>query len=175
MKKTLLNCQRLSEKSFLNTPKHPISLVLDNIRSGYNVGATFRLSDAFLLEHIYLGGITPTPPHLQIQKTALGAEKIVSWTHVANLEILVQHLKQQGYYIIAVELADGSIPLHKVNFNTIAKPCVLIFGHELLGIQQNILDIADICIEIPQYGTKLSMNVATCMSIVIWEFIKSTL
>ena len=151
----------------------PLVLVLDNIRSGYNVGAAFRLADAFLLAHIYLCGITPTPPHTAIRKTALGAENNIPWTHVASTDELLDALKKQGYQLIGVELAEPSIYLHQLTQVIKRVPCALIFGHELYGISDAALQKVDVCVEIPQYGSKFSMNVATCMGMVVWEALRT--
>ena len=171
-KKTLLTCQQLLNQR-KNTPKQPIVLVLDNIRSGHNVGAAFRLSDALAIKHIYLCGISPIPPHPQIRKTALGAEDVVPWTHSRDTSSQMHDLKKQGYQTIAVELVESAVPLQQINhYLTLAQPLALVFGHEVFGIQQKVLDAVDLCVEIPQYGTKLSMNVTICMGIVVWEILR---
>ena len=175
MKKTLRTHPPLSPDAFRATPKYPFVIVLDNIRSAHNVGAAFRLSDAFLLSHIYLCGISATPPHPQIYKTALGAESMVPWTYARETKALVQQLKQTQYQIIAVERAVTStklLELHQNIANDQTK--AFIFGNEVFGIQDNVLALADFCVEIPQYGSKFSMNVAMSMGIVLWEAIRSS-
>ncbi len=164
---------RLSRDTFLASKKNPIVLVLDNIRSGHNVGAAFRLSDALLLSHIYLCGITPKPPHPQIHKTALGAQTTVSWSHVETTTQAIVNLKKANYHIIAVEQTPQSIPLQKIKTLLPQPPIALVFGHEVFGIQEEVWQLADSCIEIPQYGTKKSLNVAMCMGIVTWELMRS--
>lgn len=173
-KKTILNTQRRTLADCQRCPKRPAVLVLDNIRSAHNVGAAFRLSDAFLLSHIYLCGITPTPPHPQIQKTSLGAEQAIPWTYERDTLLLLQRLKQEGYSLLAIEQATPSIPLQHFKREEIPPPYAFIFGHELFGISESILHYVDLCLEIPQHGTKLSMNVAVCMGIVVWEVFKDT-
>lgn len=171
-KKSPTALKRLSIDAFRAKKKHPIALVLDNIRSAYNVGSAFRIGDAFLLECLYLCGITPTPPHPQIAKTALGAEKCVAWEHAPNTATLLQKLKA-NHHLVAVELATPSIPLSYLKATIDQAPCALIFGHEVFGISDEALHIAQSCVEIPQYGTKHSMNVAMSMSIVTWELLRN--
>ena len=171
-KKTLLTCAHLLNTR-KNNPKRPIVLVLDNIRSAHNVGAAFRLSDACALKHIYLCGISPTPPHVQVHKTALGAENHVAWTHHPNTCTLIHDLKKKGYHTIAAELVEGSIPLQEVHHLALPEPLAIVFGHEVFGIQQDVLEAVNTCVEIPQQGAKLSMNVAMCMGIVVWELIRN--
>jgi tRNA G18 (ribose-2'-O)-methylase SpoU len=150
--------------------RHPVSLVLDSVRSLHNVGSIFRTADGFGIEHLYLCGITGTPPHREIHKTALGAENAVPWTyHDSSFEIC-QKLKSDGYFLIAIEQAEGSIPLGSFQLDKDKKYAVIL-GNEVDGVHQDILSICDACVEIPQFGTKHSFNVAVCAGIVLWELI----
>ncbi|NPA67353.1 MAG: RNA methyltransferase [Chlorobi bacterium] len=160
---------RKSIEEFKKADKIPVAIISDNIRSMNNIGSFFRTSDAFLIEKIYLCGITPRPPHNDIRKTALGADKSVDWEYFENTEDAIKILKDKGYLIISVEQAEGSIMLNKFNINT-NKKYALVFGNEVKGVQQKIIDISDFCIEIPQEGTKHSLNVSVSGGIVIWEF-----
>lgn len=171
-KKTALHFNRLSAVDFLGQAKRPVVLILDNIRSAHNVGAAFRLGDAFLLRHIYLCGITPCPPHKQLHKTALGAEVVVSWTHAPHTLEVLEKLRREGYQLIAVEQVAGAV--HLQNLHTVANkgPFALIFGHEVFGVDDKVLAVVDHCVEIPQYGTKFSMNVSVCMGMVVWELLR---
>ncbi|MHB9147457.1 MAG: RNA methyltransferase [Candidatus Amoebophilus sp.] len=162
---------RISTKEFKNTPKIPLILVLDNLRSMHNIGAAFRIADAFLLEKIYLCGITAQPPHREIHKTALGAEETVIWEYVPDTYTLLQSLKNNGYLIVALEQTDESIPLQNYQINSNNK-YALVFGNEVFGIQEEALAACDLALEIPQHGTKHSLNVSVSMGIGIWELTK---
>ncbi len=166
--------KRLSIQEFKETKKLPIVVVLDNVRSLNNIGSIFRTSDAFLIEKIYLCGITAVPPHKEIQKTALGATESVTWEYVKNTEDLLQHLKEKKYHIVSIEQAEESVMLHDftVNQNT---SYALIFGNEVKGVQQEVVSQSDTVIEIPQLGTKHSLNVSVSAGIVIWDFARSFL
>ncbi len=146
-------------------------MVLDNVRSMHNVGAAFRIADAFLVEKVYLCGITATPPHREIYKTALGAEEHVAWEHAQETLTVVQRLKTAGYVVIAVEQANASRALHTFTRATTQKYAV-VFGHEVFGIQEAVLAACDVCLEIPQRGVKHSLNVSVSMGIVVWELAK---
>ncbi len=147
-------------------------MVLDNIRSMHNVGAAFRIADAFLVAKIYLCGITGTPPHQKIHKTALGAEEHVAWEHAQDTLAVIERLKAAGYVVAAVEQTDTSKTLH--TFTPLAKqPYAVVFGHEVFGVQDHVLAACDLCLEIPQYGVKHSLNVSVSMGIVAWEFARS--
>ena len=163
--------KRLSPEDFKQTKKIPVIIVLDNVRSLHNVGSVFRTSDAFLIEAIYLCGITASPPHPEIHKTALGAENTVEWQYFENTLDAVQLLKQKDYRILAVEQAENSIPLEKFRLEN--NRYAVIFGNEVKGIEQEVMDICDACIEIPQFGTKHSLNVSVAAGIVIWEIFKA--
>jgi len=162
---------RLSPQQFREAEKIPVVIVLDNVRSLYNVGSVFRTADAFRAEAIYLCGITATPPHREIHKTALGAEETVNWKHFKQTEEAVVKLKSTGWKIAAIEQAQGSVPLHEFRFGKNEK-YALIFGHELNGVSQAVMNMADVCIEIPQTGTKHSLNIAVSVGIVVWEIWK---
>jgi 23S rRNA (guanosine2251-2'-O)-methyltransferase len=166
----LLNSElgRKSIDEFKNSEKNPFVIVLDNVRSQGNVGSIFRTADAFLTEAIYLCGITATPPHRDIQKTALGATDSVHWKYFPKTVDAVKTLKDEGYRIIAVEQAEGSVHLDKFRIGKGSK-YALIFGHEISGVAQEVLDLCDHCIEIPQFGTKHSFNIAISAGIVMWE------
>ncbi len=169
LKITELN--RLSAEEFRQAEKIPLIVVLDNVRSLHNVGSVFRTSDAFLVESVYLCGITSVPPHAEIHKTALGAENSVNWKYYEETTGAVSKLKDDGYLVYAVEQAEGSTSLENLNTDDDKKYAV-VFGNEVKGVQQSVLDICDACIEIPQYGTKHSLNVSVTAGIVIWEMAK---
>jgi len=162
---------RLTVDEFKQEEKTPLVVVLDNVRSLNNVGAIFRTADAFLLESIYLCGITSTPPHPEIHKTALGAEDAVDWKYLENIEDALIELKAKNYIIFAIEQAKGSISLQDLTLEK-GREYAVILGNEVKGVQQNIVDMCDGCIEIPQYGTKHSLNVSVSGGIVIWDFFK---
>ena len=161
---------RLSLEDFKSSKKSPLIIILDNVRSAQNVGSIFRTSDAFLVEKIYLCGITPKPPSNEIRKTALGATKSVEWEYQTNTNDVVRFLKQKGYCIVGVEQTEKSTSLD--NFK-IEKPTAFIFGHEVEGIDQNIINECDEVLEIEQFGTKHSLNISVCAGIIIWKAIKS--
>jgi tRNA G18 (ribose-2'-O)-methylase SpoU len=169
LKITELN--RLSREDFKKTKKIPLVVVLDNVRSQHNVGSVFRTSDAFLVEAIYLCGITATPPHAEIHKTALGAEDSVDWKYFENTLDAVEELKQKGYHLAAVEQAENSISLEKFQLEKDTKYAI-IFGNEVHGVEQDVMNQCVSCIEIPQFGTKHSLNVSVTAGIVIWEIAK---
>jgi 23S rRNA (guanosine2251-2'-O)-methyltransferase len=162
---------RKSTDEFKKAEKLPIVLVLDNVRSMNNVGSIFRTADAFLLEAIYLCGVTAKPPHREIQKTALGATETVNWKYFETTIDAVTSLKNEGYKIYAVEQADKSIMLDK--FVPESTKIALVFGNEITGVEQSVIDVCDACIEIPQYGTKHSLNISVSAGIVVWEVAKS--
>ncbi len=149
--------------------KYPVVMILDNVRSLNNVGSIFRTTDAFLFEAIYLCGITGTPPHKEIHKTALGATAAVRWKYFGDTGDAVNDLRQSGYSIYSVEQAEGSEYLTGITIDK-NKKYALIFGHEVKGVQQEIVDMCDGCIEIPQYGTKHSLNIAVSAGVVAWHF-----
>ncbi|WP_018108082.1 RNA methyltransferase [Bacteroides propionicifaciens] len=165
LKITELN--RLTTNEFKESRKLPLIVILDNIRSTYNVGSIFRTADAFRLEKIYLCGITSIPPHPEIHKTALGAEESVDWEYSTSTLEVVDKLKQQGYRVYAVEQAQGSTMLN--NFNPSDDKLAIVMGNEVKGVQQEVINHSDGCLEIPQYGTKHSLNVSVTTGIVIWD------
>jgi 23S rRNA (guanosine2251-2'-O)-methyltransferase len=162
---------RVSIEEFKETAKLPIVVVLDNIRSLSNIGSVFRTSDAFLVEKIYLCGITAQPPHREIQKTALGATASVAWEHQDSTLCCVKELKKKGYEITAIEQADKTTLLQDISKDK--KPKALIFGNEVNGVSQEIIDIADTVVEIPQYGTKHSLNISVSVGVVLWQLVKN--
>ncbi len=172
MKKlSVIELDRVSKEEFKTIDKTPLVVVLDNIRSLNNVGSVFRSSDAFKLEKIYLCGVTATPPNAEIHKTALGAEDSMEWEYEEDTKAVVAKLKQEGYKIFAVEQVQNSIMLDRVELDKTNK-YVLILGNEVKGVQQEVVDMCDYAVEIPQFGTKHSLNVSVAAGIVIWEFFK---
>jgi 23S rRNA (guanosine2251-2'-O)-methyltransferase len=174
MKKlTIDELGRISAAEYKDAKKMPVTIVLDNIRSLHNVGSTFRTADAFLIEKIILTGITGTPPHREIQKTALGATESVPWEYTESGYNAVEHLKNQGYTILLVEQTSRSKPLQDFQ-PTPERRYALIFGNEVNGVSENLIALADEAIEIPQSGTKHSLNVSVCLGIVVWELFRKT-
>jgi len=162
---------RIDLDTFKQTKKIPLVVVLDNIRSMNNVGSIFRTSDAFIVEKIVLCGITPKPPHREIHKSALGATESVDWSYEKNILDSINTLKSENYKIFAVEQTSKSESLHKINISKSEK-YALILGNEVEGVSDKVLPLCDNFIEIPQFGTKHSLNVSICFGIVIWEFFK---
>lgn len=171
MKKlTTSEMNRLTPEAFHEAPKVPLIVVLDNVRSQHNVGAVFRTADAFRLQGVYLCGICCCPPNDEIHKTALGAEQTVDWQYFADTLAAVQSLHEQGYTVYAVEQAHDSITIDTVKTQHHAdEPIAIVMGHEVFGVQQDVVDACDGCIEIPQYGTKHSLNVSVTAGIVMYE------
>lgn len=164
---------RLSAEEFKNKPKAPVILILDNIRSMNNVGSAFRTSDAFLVEEIYLTGITAKPPHRDINKTALGATDTVKWQYFSTTQEAVKHAKTKGFTIAAVEQADDSTYLN--DFKPLSNcQYAFVFGNEAFGVEDKIVEQADICLEIPQFGTKHSLNISVSIGVILWDFISKT-
>ena len=188
---------RLSVDAFKEAPKMPLIVVLDDVRSMYNIGSVFRTSDAFRVEAVYLCGITARPPHPEIHKTALGGEDSVTWRYFATAQEAVEELHRNNYQVYAIEQCEGSTPLqelkmengklkitelqgnHKVQSSKIkvqsSSKYAVVFGNEVKGVHQEVVDQCDGCIEIPQFGTKHSMNVSVTAGIVIWEFARRLL
>lgn len=169
LKITELN--RISAEQFKEAKKLPLIVVLDNVRSQYNVGSVFRTSDAFRIESIYLCGISATPPNQEIHKTALGAEDTVEWKYFKNTIEAIKELKEAGYFIYSIEQVEGSVMLQDLQLDNTKKYAVVL-GNEVKGVQQEVVNLSDGCIEIPQFGTKHSLNVSTTAGIVIWDFFK---
>lgn len=163
---------RKTVEEFRETPKNPIIVVLENIRSAYNVGSVFRTADAFLIEAIYICGYSAKPPHKEIKKTALGAEETVYWKYFSAAADAIEELKRRKYKVYAVEQAEGSYKLHAANFKQSDKIAV-IFGNEVSGVEQSTIDLCDRCLEIPQLGMKHSLNVATAAGVVLWELVRN--
>jgi tRNA G18 (ribose-2'-O)-methylase SpoU len=159
---------RKSLSEFKSSEKSPFIIVLDNVRSHNNIGSIFRTADSFLVEKIILCGITATPPHRDIHKTALGATESVVWEYHNSAFDAVRELKKQDYLIVSIEQVEGSISLNNFEVEKRNK-YVLVFGHEINGVSQDVIDISDFCIEIPQFGTKHSFNIAVSAGIVLWE------
>lgn len=170
-KKTVLDLSRLSTSEYKQKVKIPLVIVLDNVRSLNNVGSVFRTSDAFLIEKIYLCGITAVPPHPDIHKTALGAENSVEWEYHESTLAVVDNLQDEGYIVYAIEQVENSVMLDKLLLDN-SKKYAVIFGHEVKGVQQQVVDKCDGCIEIPQFGTKHSLNVSVTAGLVIWDLFK---
>ena len=169
MKITELN--RISAEEFKKADKLPLVVILDNVRSLHNIGSVFRTSDAFRVECIYLCGITATPPHPEMHKTALGAEFTVDWKYVNNAVEAVDNLRQEGYIVFSIEQVENSIMLENIQLEQ-GKRYAVVLGNEVKGVQQEVIDHSDGCIEIPQYGTKHSLNVSVTAGIVIWDLFK---
>jgi 23S rRNA (guanosine2251-2'-O)-methyltransferase len=165
---------RISVDQFKQVSKLPVCIVLDNVRSLHNVGSAFRTSDAFRIERIFLTGITGTPPHREIEKTALGSTESVEWRHVEKTEDILRQLKSEGYTIIIIEQTTQSIPLHQFNPDKEKKYC-LVFGNEVHGVKEEAVALGDVAIEVPQFGTKHSLNISVCLGIITWEFYKKIL
>ena len=194
---------RLTLEEFKKAEKLPLIVVLDDVRSLYNVGSVFRSCDAFRVEAVYLCGITATPPNTEIHKTALGGEDSVDWEYFKTTEEAVEKLKQKGYFVYSIEQVEGSTKLQnlpeaheelfkqekesekqekesekqgkeseKQENSSLPKGYAVIFGNEVKGVKQNIVDMSDGCLEIPQFGTKHSLNVSVTAGIVVWEFAK---
>ncbi|MDF1672395.1 MAG: RNA methyltransferase [Vicingaceae bacterium] len=158
---------RINVEEFKSVKKTPIIIVLDNIRSLNNIGSVFRISDAFLIEAIYLCGITAQPPHRDIQKTALGATESVDWKYYNTTIEAIQELKTNNYKIASIEQAENSIMLNE--FNPVNEKIAVVFGNEVKGVEQEVINQSDLVIEIPQYGTKHSLNISVSCGVVIWD------
>ncbi|MBR6981018.1 MAG: RNA methyltransferase [Prevotella sp.] len=163
-----IEMQRLTVEEFKASEKLPLVVVLDDVRSLYNVGSIFRTCDAFRVEAVYLCGITACPPHPEIHKTALGGEDSVDWRYFPSAQEAVEALHQDGFFVYAVEQVEGSTMLQDLQLPP-GQLHAVVFGNEVKGVHQEVVDMCDGCLEIPQYGTKHSMNVAVTAGIVIWE------
>lgn len=167
----LWELSRVSIEEFEHQTKFPIVVILDNIRSLNNIGSFFRTCDAFNVDHLYLCGITAQPPHRDIQKTAIGATDSVKWSYAENTLKLIRELKSEGYSICSVEQAEETLHLQNVT-QLKHKKYALVFGNEVDGVDQAVVDESDYVVEIPQFGTKHSLNVSVCAGVVLWEFSK---
>ena len=172
-----IEMNRLSVEQFKEDEKLPLIVVLDDVRSLYNVGSVFRSGDAFRIEAVYLCGITACPPHPEIHKTALGGEDSVEWKYFKNTEDAVNELHKKGYYVYSIEQVEGSTKLQNLEVDirqhNTDQHYAMIMGNEVKGVKQQVVDMSDGCLEIPQFGTKHSLNVSTTAGIVIWEFAKN--
>ena len=164
--------ERKSVEEFRGSAKFPIIVVLENIRSAYNVGSVFRTCDAFLIEGIFIIGYSAKPPHKEIKKTALGAEETVTWKHFKTSEEAIAELRLMDYKVYSVEQAENSYKLHAAPFKQNEKIAVIL-GNEVTGVEQTTIDNSDGCIEIPQLGMKHSLNIATAAGVVLWELVRS--
>lgn len=160
---------RLTVQDFKEREKNPLVVVLDNVRSMHNVGSVFRTADGFAIERIMLCGITGQPPHREIEKTALGATESMDWEYHENVDDIVQQLREQGYVVCAVEQANNSVPLNHFKPEK-GKKYALIFGNEVNGVTDSVMEMVDFCLEIPQFGTKHSFNISVTAGILLWDF-----
>ena len=176
MFRKLLNSElgRLSVEQYKEAGKTPLVLVLDNVRSQHNIGSAFRTCDAFRVERLCLCGISSTPPTPEIHKAALGAEFSVDWSHFDTAAEAVRMLREEGYVIVSVEQAEGSTQLQHFRPDP-DKRYALVFGNEVRGVSQDVVDASDLCLEIPQFGTKHSLNVSVSIGIVLWNIILNNL
>ncbi len=177
-KLSTIEMNRISIEEFREAEKMPLIVVLDDVRSMYNIGSVFRTCDAFRVEAIYLCGITACPPHQEIHKTALGAEDSVRWRYFKTAQEAVEQLHEDGYYVWSVEQCEGSVkaptPLQLPRGGA-SDGVAVVLGNEVKGVHQEVIDMSDACLEIPQFGTKHSMNVSVTAGIVIWEFARQYL
>lgn len=167
-KKSMLELQRVGLEDYKKVKKLPVTLVMDNVRSEMNVGSVFRTADAFLIERVCLCGITPQPPKPEIHKTALGAEDAVTWQYFPTTIEAVQTLRIQGYAIVSVEQVHDSVSLERFVVND-GKKIAVVFGNEVKGVSQEVVDASDVCVEVPQEGTKHSLNISCCAAIIMWH------
>lgn len=167
----LWELKRASEEEFRQQEKFPLILILDDIRSLNNIGSFFRSADAFNVEKIYLCGITAQPPHKEIHKTALGASETVAWEHRKSIADLIKELKSQGTLVASIEQSEQTVLLQDI-VKLPKRRTALIFGNEVDGVNQEAINLSDCVIEIPQFGTKHSLNVSVCAGVVLWEFAK---
>jgi 23S rRNA (guanosine2251-2'-O)-methyltransferase len=167
----LQELQRLSADAFRTAEKTPLALVLDNIRSGLNVGSAFRTADAFALQHVYLCGITAQPPHREILKTAIGATASMEWSYFDQTTDAIQQLKKDGWSVWVVEQTTSSTALQDFQWESREK-IALVFGNEVKGVSNEILPMVEGSIEVPQFGTKHSLNISVCVGVVVWELFR---
>lgn len=170
-KKTIADMHRLSPEAYHSTEKVPVIVVLDNVRSQHNVGAVFRTADAFALQGLCLCGITCCPPNAELHKTALGAEQTVDYSYYEKTTDAIRYLHGKGYKVYAIELAHNSLSLEQaITQHTAGQPVALVLGHEVFGVADEVLEQCDGCIELPQYGTKHSLNVSVTAGIVMYAW-----
>ena len=174
LKKSMLELHRVSVEQYKEVDKLPVTVVLDNVRSEMNVGSVFRTADAFLIERICLCGITPQPPKAEIHKTALGAEESVDWQYYPTTLDCINQLKEDGYRICSIEQVHDSVALQDFVVNNEQKTAIVL-GNEVKGVSQQVVDASDLCIEIPQQGTKHSLNISCCAAIVMWHVYQSNI
>lgn len=167
-KKSMVELHRVGVEEYRQAAKLPVTVVLDNVRSEMNVGSVFRTADAFLIERICLCGITPQPPKPEIHKTALGAEESVNWKYYSTTLSVVEELKKEGYVICSIEQVHDSVSLKNFDVNAYNK-LAIVLGNEVKGVSQEVVDASDLCVEIPQEGTKHSLNISCCAAIVMWH------
>ena len=167
-KKSMLDLHRVGVEEYKKVEKLPVTVVLDNVRSEMNVGSVLRTADAFLIERVMLCGITPVPPKPEIHKTALGAEDSVSWQHFNSTLDAVAQLKAQGYIVASIEQVHDSVSLDDFDIQP-GQRVAIIMGNEVKGVGQDVVDASDLCVEIPQFGTKHSLNISCCAAIVMWH------
>jgi len=173
-KKSMLDLRRVSVEEYKEVKKLRVTVVLDNVRSEMNVGSVFRTADAFLIERIFLCGITPQPPKSEIHKTALGAEESVDWQYYPTTLDCINQLKEDGYRICSIEQVHDSVALQDFVVNNEQKTAIVL-GNEVKGVSQQVVDASDLCIEIPQQGTKHSLNISCCAAIVMWHVYQSNI
>ena len=162
---------RKSVEEYKKSAKRPLIIVLDNVRSQHNIGSVFRSADAFAVEKILLCGISATPPSAEIHKAALGAEESVDWEYCQDSATIISRLKKDGYTILSVEQTENSTPLNDFSPEK-GEKYAIVFGHEIRGVSQQVVDMSDAVIEIPQFGTKHSLNVSVAVGVVLWEICK---
>lgn len=167
-KKSMLELHRVDVEQYRHVSKLPVTVVLDNVRSEMNVGSVFRTADAFLIERIMLCGITPRPPKPEIHKTALGAEESVDWQYYATTVEAIEQLKGEGYMICSIEQVHDSVSLDQFVLDPGTRVAI-VMGNEVKGVSQEVVDMSDQCVEIPQHGTKHSLNISCCAAIVMWH------
>jgi len=172
MKKlSLKELNRVSVSEFKEIEKTPFVIVLDNVRSALNVGSVFRTSDAFALSKVYLCGITAKPPHREILKTAIGASASVNWEHHVSTVKVIEQLKADGFQILGVEQAAGSVFLQDFKIEK-AQKYAIVMGNEVKGVSDEVMQLLDVCLEVPQFGTKHSLNISVCTGVIVWELFK---
>lgn len=171
-KKSMLELHRVGVEEYKKAEKLPVTVVLDNVRSEMNVGSVFRTADAFLMERICLCGITPQPPKAEIHKTALGAEESVAWQYYPTTLVAVEQLKADGYQVCSIEQVHDSVSLENFVVDN-GQKLAIVLGNEVKGVSQEVVDASDLCVEVPQHGTKHSLNISCCAAIVMWHVYQS--